>query len=328
MTTHHIIEPLAEAAQRALRAPSAFNSQPWRWRVDAGVLELYADRTRQLAVTDPDGRLLTLSCGAALHHARVALTAARYQVDVVRFPDSNDPDLIARLRVTGPCEPTDREVALDEAIPDRRTDRRAFGEQPVPPETLARLRAVVEAEGAFLHVVRPDQMPMLAVVTAGAAASEVADPAYRDEVHHWTHRPPWTGDGVPATVAVRQAPRRVMLRDHALGGEAGLEPGGGNDRGAAYTVLFGRDDTPRSWLCAGEALSALLLTAVLEGLSAAPISDAIELAWPRRLMRDLLAGVGQPYLVVRLGVPAESDVLPSVPRRAPDEVIELAERKE
>ncbi|MDQ7910192.1 nitroreductase [Phytohabitans sp. ZYX-F-186] len=326
--SRHIIEPLAEAAQRALRAPSAFNSQPWRWRVGAGVLDLYADRKRQLAVTDPDGRLLVLGCGAALHHVRVALAAAGHEVEVVRFPDPADPDLVARLRVTGTRRPARAEVALDEAIPDRRTDRRAFGERSVPPAALNRLRAAVEAEGAFLHVVRADQMPMLAVVTGDAAAAEVADPEYRAEVYRWTHRPPWTGDGVPAGVAVRQVPRRVMLRDHALGGEAGLEPGGGNDRGAAYTVLFGRDDTPLSWLRAGEALSALLLTAVVEGLSAAPISDAIELAWPRRLMRDLLSDVGEPYLVVRLGIPAESAELPPVPRRAPDDVIELTEREE
>ncbi|BCB89783.1 Acg family FMN-binding oxidoreductase [Phytohabitans suffuscus] len=324
MTTHHIIEPLAEAAQRALRAPSAFNSQPWRWRVGGGVLDLYADRTRQLKVTDPDGRLLTLGCGTALHHARVALAAAGHEVEVARFPDPADPDLFATLRVTGSRAPADRDVALDGAIPDRRTDRRAFGERPVPPEALSRLRAAVEAEGAFLHVVRPDQMPMLAVATADAAAIETADPAYRYEVHHWTNRPSWTGDGVPNGVAVRQVPRRVMLRDHALDGEPGLEPGSGNDRGAAYAILFGRDDTPSSWLSAGEALSALLLTAVLEGLAAAPISDTIELAWPRRLMRDLLAGVGEPYLVIRLGVPAESAELPPVPRRAPDDVIELA----
>ncbi|WP_405095707.1 hypothetical protein [Micromonospora sp. NBC_01412] len=45
----------------------------------------------------------------------------------------------------------------------------------------------------------------------------------------------------------------------------------------------------------GEALSALLLAATA-GLSSAPISDAIELDRPRRMMRDLLAGVGEPYL--------------------------------
>ncbi|WP_232534111.1 hypothetical protein [Plantactinospora sp. KBS50] len=60
----------------------------------------------------------------------------------------------------------------------------------------------------------------------------------------------------------------------------------------------------------------------MEGLSAAPLSDAIERAWPRRLMRDLLAGLGEPYLTVRLGVGSPDD-LSAIPRRPAGEVIEI-----
>ena len=61
---------LAGAATAAARhAPSILNTQPWRWRVSPGRLELFAEPRRHLAVTDPDGRLLLLSCGAVLHHA-------------------------------------------------------------------------------------------------------------------------------------------------------------------------------------------------------------------------------------------------------------------
>lgn len=325
MTTHTLIEPLAEAAQRALRAPSVFNTQPWRWRVSAGMLDLYADRERQLAVSDPDGRLLILSCGAVLHHARVALAAAGYRTAVARFPEPDNVDLLARIRITGQQRPDPHLIALDGAIPLRRTDRRGFAEQPVPEPAIRSLRAAVEAEGAFLHEVRPGQMPMLAVATARAAEDELDDPAYRDELHHWTHRPQWSGDGVPPATAVRPAPRRVPVRDHAPGDDTVLDPGAGNDRGAAYAILFGPDDTPISWLRAGEALSALLLTAVLEGLSAAPLSDTIELAWPRTLMRDLLGGVGEPYLVVRVGIgPNPADLAPA-PRRTPDDAIEITD---
>jgi nitroreductase len=326
MTTHTLIEPLAEAAQRALRAPSVFNTQPWRWRVTAGALDLYADRQRQLEVTDPDGRLLTLSCGAALHHARVALAAAGYHTAVTRFPEPDHPDLLARIRIIGKRQPDPHQIALNGAIPLRRTDRRAFAEQPVPEAAMRELRAAVEAEGAFLHQVHPSQMPMLAVATARAAEEELNDPAYRDELHRWTHRPQWSGDGVPPATAVRPAPRRVPVRDHAPGDDTVLEAGAGNDRGAAYAVLFGPDDTPGSWLRSGEALSALLLTAVLEGLSAAPLSDTIELAWPRTLMRDLLAGVGEPYLVVRVGIGPDAAELPPAPRRTPDDAIEINDR--
>ena len=57
---------------RAIRAPSSHNSQPWLFRpTDAGI-DLLADRTRGLPVTDPEDRELTISCGCALFGLRVA----------------------------------------------------------------------------------------------------------------------------------------------------------------------------------------------------------------------------------------------------------------
>ena len=71
---------------KACRAPSVHNSQPWRWRVDGDHVTLLADRTRQLMRADPEGRDLVLSCGAALHHFRVAAAAEGYRPRVVRKP--------------------------------------------------------------------------------------------------------------------------------------------------------------------------------------------------------------------------------------------------
>ncbi|MGC4896746.1 Acg family FMN-binding oxidoreductase [Micromonospora sp. DT31] len=317
------VRVLEAAAHQSLHAPSVFNTQPWRWRVTADALELRADPDRQLTHTDPDGRLLMLSCGTALHHARVSLTAVGWAATVERLPDPADPTLLARLHATGPTDLDVPAGRLVDAIPRRRTDRRAYGDRPVPEAVLARLGDAVEAEGAHLHVVRPDQMPMLAVSTGRAADAELADPAYREELHRWTNRPAAGGDGVPATNAVRPAPRRVPLRDHTPGGAAGLSAGPDFDRGAAYLILFGDHDEPAAWLRGGEALSALLLTATAEGLASAPLSDAVELAWPRRMMRDLLAGLGEAYLVVRVGWGPKAE-LPPTPRRAAADVIEVA----
>ena len=82
---------LAEAVEHALRAPSVHNTQPWRWRIDDadGVVELYADRNRHLSATDPDGRDLLISCGAALDHLVVALAHA------VGIPEQ--PQLVLRV---------------------------------------------------------------------------------------------------------------------------------------------------------------------------------------------------------------------------------------
>jgi len=317
---------LEAAARAALHAPSVFNTQPWRWRVVGdSTLELFADRSRALRATDPDGRLLLLSCGTALHHARVALAAAGRAVRVDRFPDPDDADLLARITVTG-ARPVDRQTSrLAAAITARRTDRRAYTERPVPDDLLTELRRAVEAEGAYLHLVRRDQLPMLATATGRAADVERADPAYQDELRQWTSRPSGSGDGVPAATAVRQAPRRVPVRDYAPNGTAGLPAGDGFDLGAAYVILFGRTDQPAELLPAGEALSALLLTATADGLATAPLSDTIEVEWPRHLLRELLADVGEPYLIVRLGYHDAEAPLPDAPRRDPADVIQVSE---
>ncbi len=89
---------LTQAAMAALRAPSIFNTQPWRWRLTDDAAELRVDRGRQLNVVDPDGRFMVLSCGIALDHARTALAAAGFEAAVERFPDPDEPDLLARLR--------------------------------------------------------------------------------------------------------------------------------------------------------------------------------------------------------------------------------------
>ena len=71
---------LRRAAEQALLAPSVHNTQPWRMVIRPDVLELYADRDRQLAALDPTGRQLLVSCGCALLNARVVLAEAEQRV--------------------------------------------------------------------------------------------------------------------------------------------------------------------------------------------------------------------------------------------------------
>jgi hypothetical protein len=187
------------------------------------------------------------------------------------------------------------------------------------------LRRLVEAEGAYLHLVPDDEVPMLAVSVDEAADAENFDPAYRSELTRWTSRPAWTGDGVPPATAVEPALRRVPVRNFLPDGSPGLPAGTDHDEGAAYVVVFGDSDRPADLLRGGEALSALLLGATVDGLSTAPISDVVEVAWPRHLLRRLLSGIGEPYIVVRLGYVESAETLPATPRRSAAETIRIEE---
>jgi hypothetical protein len=67
-----------------------------------------------------------------------------------------------------------------------------------------------------------------------------------------------------------------------------------------------------------------LLRATSDGLATAPLSDAVEVPWPRQLLRGLLAGVGEPFLVIRIGyLPAGTPLPPPAPRRDPRDVITI-----
>jgi hypothetical protein len=209
---------LEEAARAAQHAPSVFNTQPWSWRITGDTMELFADSARQLDVVDKSGQLLLLSCGAALHHARVALAAAGYSVSVTREADPTR-GLLATVRVEGTTTPALTDLAA--AIPRRHSDRRAFGPRPVADEELTLLRRLVEAEGAYLHLVRRDQITELAISAESAALAERDDEAYQAELARWTSRPSFTGDGVPPEPAVQQDLRRDPLRDFDPAGGPG-----------------------------------------------------------------------------------------------------------
>jgi hypothetical protein len=75
----------------AILAPSSHNTQPWLFKITGdNTVELYADRTRALALVDPTDRALTISCGAALSHLQIAIRHFGYAYKVEPFPDSNN----------------------------------------------------------------------------------------------------------------------------------------------------------------------------------------------------------------------------------------------
>jgi nitroreductase len=317
---------LAEAAAAAGYAPSVHNTQPWRWRVGPEGLDLFADRSRQLEIADTQGRLLTLSCGAALHHLQVALAAEGRAATVHRMPDPDNPDHLARILLGEPIPASPEAMRLFQAMRIRHTDRRPVSDTPVAPEALDAVRGAVTAQGIDMHVLTADQIIELGSASARADQIEAMDPQQRDEMAYWIGGDRASGTGVPDTALVDSPPKTVVPgRDFVHYGS--LQAGEGHDRAAAFTVLFGSSDEPEDWLRAGEAMSAGWLVAAELGLSVLPFSAVVEVTATRELLRQTLSGIGYPYLVLRLGSP---DPLRSAPPRTPrlpsDQVVEVLDQ--
>jgi PIN domain nuclease of toxin-antitoxin system len=179
--TRTAAEALLEAATTAGYAPSIHNTQPWRWRITGDTVDLHLVRSRIPATADPDGRLATLSGGAALHHARVTMAARGWQITVTRMLQGADRDLLARLHVHHKA-PIDRTSAmLLRTILSRYNYRRAVPGTPPGPEALTAITAAIEAQGTRLHTLRPDQVLELATGRDHRDPSDLPIIARRDK---------------------------------------------------------------------------------------------------------------------------------------------------
>ena len=320
-TTNNRIDQrtVRSALALAAAAPSVHNSQPWRWVVGPHAVHLYADLSRWLPTTDAQARDLVVSCGAALHHARVALAAVGLASSVHRMPNPDEPKHLAALQLH-PRLADDTDLALAAAILRRRTDRRRYTGWEVPATFVDDLGERAAAQGALL---RP--------VTEARSRERLVDVIRDAEVQE-------ASVSCPAERATRigryavDIPAAGLLRDAAASGGGtrrrfgdGLieQPSDEGPDGALLAVLATGSDDSLSQLRAGEALSAVLLHATELGLATCPLSRPFEIASRRRDVRDdVLGGTAAPQLVLRVGWAPLGTPLRPTPRRPIDDMIE------
>ena len=213
--------------ETAALAPSVHNAQPWAFRTAPDVVELYADATRRMPVADPDDQELRLGCGAALFNLRLALLVRGVRPDVALFPDPARRHLVAQVRRAGTARATPELERLLDAVPRRHTNRRPFTDAAVTgAERYALCRAAAD-EGALLHVVPPALRAEVGRLSVAAHRRQLADPAFRDELLHWTGAGADRTDGVPARAAgPAPAPHdRWVVRDFTGGTARERAPG-------------------------------------------------------------------------------------------------------
>ncbi|PPK67007.1 nitroreductase [Actinokineospora auranticolor] len=314
------------AIAAAARAPSSFNAQPWHFTAhpagsaDQHRVDLALDRSRVLAVTDPDAHQARIGCGAALYTLRLSLAVSGHRGDAALLPDPADHDLIATVRLDGKHRATPHERALATAVWRRHTNRRPFLDRPVPPPARTALVRAAAAEGARLHLLeRPTDLGAVADLIRRADNLLSQNPAHLTEARRWVGGT-GHGDGVPATAAGRppSPDTLVVLRD--LDSPATPVP---FERLPLLAVLTTVGDSDGDQIAAGQALQRVLLTACVEGLAVSPLSQPIEVPTTRRALGEV---VGAPaHLVLRIGY-GHAGV--TTPRRPLDEIATgLAEEK-
>jgi hypothetical protein len=275
-------------------------------------LALLAEDARWLVATDPDRTDLLVSCGAVLHHARIAFASLGWSTTVRRTTEPAQPALLASVEFARQ-EPNPEVVALSEAITRRCSNRAPYTSWEVPDGIVHTLLSAGAHQGATVLKVDDGSVHRdLADTLATAESQRQTNRDYGEELALWTGTAANVRAGVPKT-GFRPPTNPLNRRpfNDPLQGDAARE-----EDASVFLVIGTINDDVESRLRAGEALSAVLLEATVVGLATCPISLPIEVPETRRMLRSAVFGGGcYPHLIVRVGwAHVNQQPLPPTPR--------------
>jgi hypothetical protein len=250
----------------AILAPSARNTQPWRFAVEVNTVHLLADFGRGQRISDPDGRQLYISLGCALENLLVAAEYFGFRHEVRYFPERGNAELAASV-VFAPgvtWSPARCGITLD-SIVRRHNHNGTYRPLPVPEEVRRRLRACREESELRLDLT-DDRFFRRWVdeLTREADCLEFANPAFRNELGYWI------GQGV------FEMPRVVPR----LGGLALLG------------LVSATGDTHLAHVRTGQLFERLWLAGTAVGVSVHPMSQIMRLPKLRAALAELVPDRG------------------------------------
>lgn len=321
MSAHLYTDQVTRIAERASLAPSIHNSQPWLFTWDGATLQVWADRRRHLHGIDPSGRQLTVSVGAAIEFAALAMRAEGFDVECELTPDRSATELMATVTPTRPLAVDGLTRSLVHAMPRRATYRDAFDSRPVPDGVVARLREAAHDSGCGTFVVGKTKTSELVGLLERAELTELMNADYRRELERWRSHEPDAVDGIPDTAVPAPGRRasRVPLRRFDLDQVRPTEQTEVDD--PVLLVVTTVADGPSDWLNAGRGLAQLLLHATLAGVQVSPVTQSLDSPMERYRTGRTLALLGYPQMMLRLGYGRPA---PTSPRRPVRETLTLS----
>lgn len=307
--------------QYATRAASSHNTQPWKFKLEPGRIEILPDLSRRCPEVDPDDHHLFASLGCAAENLMLAAHAAGLRGTSVYATAASS------VRVDFEAVSAVRSGHF-EAIPSRQCTRAEFDGRPLAADQLRSLAEAGRGNGVSVVLLTARaQLEQVAEYVAAGNRAQFADPRWAREMRKWirfnAREARSAGDGLYGPVlGIPKVPRflgELMMPLAATAQSQSRKDTAHILSSSAIAVLVSDVDDKPHWIEAGRSCERIALEAVVLGLRTAFINQPVEVSALRSQFAAYL-GIGnrRPDLVLRIGRGPE---MPRSLRRPVEQVI-------
>ena len=280
----------------AIKAPSAGNSQPWKWLYAEGALFVFAENEEYSPYEDYNNGTALIACGAAIENLELEARRKNMGVQVKLCPNAKNKKLAAIIQFTGePAGPSELQ-GFDDLVNyiDYRITNRAAGNGRKPArEKCERLQTLVATvPGAELTII--DDFNTIDKIAAIAGIADRISLLHAPSHFEFFRQLRWsndecmrTGDGVhidslglsqAEIIAMRMIKKQevIQLLSDWRGGQA-LEYTARKAVASSFGVglLTMPDYSPLNYILAGKAIQRMWLSATKSDISIQPMQAAV-----------------------------------------------------
>jgi hypothetical protein len=174
---------IEQILQKAIKAPSGHNTQPWKFNVTENSITIFPDYERALQVVDADNHALFISLGCALENLVIAAAHYGYDSIIEMHLESEGAE---NIKVNLHPTVISLDGALYNYIDTRQATRNKYNGNSIPLGNIEKLRMAAAQEDVDCRIVTAkNEINTFIELVKEGNIRQFSNPSFLKELMHW-----------------------------------------------------------------------------------------------------------------------------------------------
>ena len=286
-------------------APSAHNTQPWKFKTNKESIVLSKDSNRVLGYSDTNGWETILSLGACLTNLVESSKALGLFSELKLFPNGKEDSVIAEIFLTDSASRVDEETL--EIIESRQTNRANYQKKEVSKTLIKRwIEKAQNYSTTLIPISESSLINQISELHKEATEIAFADPKFRKELSGWVRNSlTKKHDGMPGYSTNIPFPASFigpwLIKNVNIGKMQGSMEKAAILSSPLLIILLAKVTNTEEVLSVGRVFEEIALDITREDLVYAPLGALIEAPEVSKDFKRILRTEETPLMLIRVG---------------------------